>query len=435
MTTETAITTDRISKIYKLYPKPVDRLKEALSPFGKPLHKQFTALSNVSLQIQKGETVGIIGRNGSGKSTLLQIISGVLKPTTGSLQINGRVSALLELGAGFNPEFTGKQNVYIYAAILGLGRKEIDAIYPKVVEFAEIGDFIHQPVKVYSSGMYVRLAFAVAINVNPEVLVIDEALAVGDTLFQAKCFDKFREFQEKGVTILFVTHALDMITSTCSSAYLLESGVVSAQGDPKKVVDAYNRILAGASDDVAKPVEEQSEDSLSTDAAQEQSWKDGFETRQQESRYGNGKVEIVDAGIFSLSGKAEKVMVKGEYYEFRLKIRFREAVESPIYAYTIRDVKGFNIAGSNTLFQKIKTESAQPGDQYVVTFKQKMVLNQGGYLLSFGCTGFEDGKFVIYERRYDYMAFEVVSEKAGVGFLDMDPVIAIAKIETDQPNK
>ena len=432
MQSKIAITADHVSKTYKLYPRPTDRLKEALTPFRKPYHKQFTALNDVSLNIKKGETVGIIGRNGSGKSTLLQIISGVLRPTAGSVNLNGRVSALLELGAGFNPEFTGKENVYINAAILGLGKKEIDAIFPKVVEFAEIGEFIHQPVKVYSSGMYVRLAFAVAINVNPEILVIDEALAVGDTLFQAKCFDKFREFQEKGITILFVTHALDMITSTCSSAYLLEKGSVVAKGDPKKVVDAYNRILAADSEDTVKPEDSETEKDATVTAAQEESWKDNFETRHKESRYGNGKAEIIDAGIFSLAGRPEKVMLKGEYYEFRLKIRFHQEIENPIYAYTIKDVKGFSIAGSNTLFQKIKTETAQVGDLYEVSFKQKMVLNQGGYLLSFGCTGFVDGKFIVYERRYDYMAFEVVSEKAGVGFLDMDPEIGIAKIETDQ---
>ena len=289
--------------------------------------------------------------------------------------------------------------------------------------------FINQPVKVYSSGMYVRLAFAVAINVNPEILVIDEALAVGDTLFQAKCFEKFREFQKKGVTILFVTHALDMITSTCSSAYLLEKGSIVSKGDPKKVVDTYNRLLSDDSKKTSAPVESHAREGTNVDAVKIKKWKDDFETRPVESRYGNGKAQIFDAGIFSTSGHPEKIMLKGNEYEFRLKIRFHDAVEKPIYAYTIKDVKGFSIAGSNTLFQKIKTEDAQPGDIYMVTFKQKMVLNQGGYLLSFGCTGFENGKFVVYERRYDYMAFEVVSEKAGVGFLDMDPEIGITKIE------
>jgi teichoic acid transport system ATP-binding protein len=431
MTRRIAISSVDICKRYKLYQRPSDRLKEALTPFRKPLYKEFLALDNVSISVAKGETVGIIGRNGSGKSTLLQVLSGVTKPSSGKVTINGRVSALLELGAGFNPEFTGKQNAYINAAILGLGKSEIDAIYPGIVDFAAIGHFIDQPVKLYSSGMYVRLAFAVAISVNPEILIVDEALAVGDTLFQSKCFAKFREFQEKGCTILFVTHALDMITSVCSSAYLLEKGSVVVKGDPKKVVDVYNRILANESEDTPKPVDSIAEIDEPADISRDQGWKKEFQARHEESRYGNGKAEIVDAGIFSLAGRPEKVLTKGEYYEFRLKIRFHKPVKAPIYAYAIRDVKGFNIAGSNTLFQKVNTESAQAGDAYVVTFKQKMVLNQGGYLLSFGCTGFEDGNFVVYERRYDYMAFEVISEKAGVGFLDMDPEIGIVKIESD----
>ena len=208
-----AISAKNLTKAYKLYDNHSDRVKEVLNPFRKPFHRIFYALSDVSFIIQRGETVGIIGRNGSGKSTLLQIISGILQPTTGDIETHGRISALLELGAGFNPEFTGRQNIYINASILGLSKKEIENRFPEIVAFADIGDFIEQPMKIYSSGMYVRLAFAVAINVNPEILIIDEALAVGDTYFQAKCFDKFREFQEKGITILFVTHALDMITS------------------------------------------------------------------------------------------------------------------------------------------------------------------------------------------------------------------------------
>lgn len=425
-----SIRAEHVTKIYKLYNRPFDRLKEAFLPFGKRYHKQFYALNDVSLSIEKGETVGIIGRNGSGKSTLLEIVSGVLRPTSGSVERNGRVSALLELGAGFNPEFTGKQNVFINAAILGLGKREIEQIYPKVVQFAEIGPFIDQPVKFYSSGMYVRLAFAVAVHVNPEILVIDEALAVGDTMFQAKCFDKFREFQKKGVTILFVTHAMEMITSTCSSAYLLEKGAVMARGNPKEVVDAYNRLLSDESDQKGVSKKSDEESTPSVEVSKDQDWKDNFETKQKESRYGNGKVEIIDVGIFSGSGLPEKVMVKGVFYEIRMKVLFHQPVEQPIYAYTIKDVKGFSIAGTNTLFQKIETDSAEAGDVFVVTFKVKMMLNQGGYLLSLGCTGFEDGNFVVYERRYDYMALEVVSEKAGVGFVDLDPEISISKIHT-----
>lgn len=423
-----AISAKNLTKAYKLYDNHSDRVKEVLNPFRKPFHRIFNALSDVSFIIQRGETVGIIGRNGSGKSTLLQIISGILQPTTGDIETHGRISALLELGAGFNPEFTGRQNIYINASILGLSKKEIENRFPEIVAFADIGDFIEQPMKIYSSGMYVRLAFAVAINVNPEILIIDEALAVGDTYFQAKCFDKFREFQEKGITILFVTHALDMITSCCSSAILLEKGAIHSQGDPKQVVDEYNRFIT--IDTGEKQKENNSNRPIGAENINIFKNKGDEKSRinPKENRYGVGKAEIIEAGIISMEGRPEEILTKREYYEFRMKVHFHEPVNSPIYAYTIRDVKGFDITGNNTLFQKIETEDALPGDIFVVTFTQRMMLNQGGYLLSFGCTGFENGEFIVYERRYDYMAFEVVSEIAGVGFIDLAPKVAISKL-------
>lgn len=426
MNKDIAIKIKNLTKTYKLYNNHTDRVKEVLNPFRKTYHRVFNALSDISFQIQRGETVGIIGRNGSGKSTLLQIISGILQPTTGIVETNGRISALIELGAGFNPEFTGRQNVYINASILGLSKEEIEDRFPEIVAFADIGKFIEQPMKIYSSGMYIRLAFAVAINVNPEILIVDEALAVGDTYFQAKCFDKFREFQEKGITILFVTHALDMITSYCSSAFLLEKGAVFSQGDPKQVVDNYNRMLAidtGKNENsFSHPVEAENNHLIKKQGDE------NFRTNPKENRYGIGKAEIVEAGIFSNEGQPEQVLTKREYYEFRMKVCFHEPVSSPIYAYTIRDIKGFDITGNNTCFQKIVTGDALAGDIFIVTFTQRMMLNQGGYLLSFGCTGFVDGEFVVYERRYDYLAFEVVSEIAGVGFIDLAPEVAISKL-------
>ncbi len=339
------------------------------------------------------------------------------------------MSALLELGAGFNPEFTGKQNVYINAAILGLGKSEIDAIYQPIVDFADIGHFIDQPVKLYSSGMYVRLAFAMAISVNPEILIVDEALAVGDTLFQAKCFAKFREFQDKGITILFVTHALEMITSVCSSAFLLEKGAILSQGDPKKVVDAYNRLLSTEPEEMAPGKNEGCASNEDDNClSHEVQWQKKFKINPKQSRYGNGKAEIIEAGIFSSETRPEQVLTKGDVYEFRMKVRFNELVRKPIYAYTIKDIKGFSITGTNTMFQKVETEDGKPGPVYVASFRQKMVLNQGGYLLSFGCTGFENGEFIVYERRYDYMAFEVISERPGIGFVDMDPDVFVSKM-------
>jgi len=429
-----AIQVRNLTKSYKLYENHADRVKEALNPFRKPYHRLFNALSDISFDIEKGETIGIIGRNGSGKSTLLQIISGILQPTSGVVQTRGRISALLELGAGFNPEFTGMQNVYINASILGLSKEEIDARLPEILTFADIGDFIEQPMKIYSSGMYVRLAFAVAINVNPDILIVDEALAVGDTLFQAKCFDKFREFQKKGITILFVTHALDLITSHCSIAYLLEDGEIYASGKPKKVVDQYSRLIVSCAEDrPQEPRETITEEcgfreNMCATFNYEAQWAGHFHINANEDRYGDGRASIIEAGIFDMCGEPQQILTKGEKYKFCLKVRFNQAVKDPIYAYTIRDVRGLNIAGSNTLFQKVTTEDADNDDIFVATFCQKMTLTQGKYLVSFGCTGLIDGELIVYERRYDYMAFEVVSEKMGMGIVDLEPDIDVIQL-------
>ena len=239
-----AIKVDNISKLYKLYDKPSDRFKEALGLSRKKRYKEHYALDNVSFDVQRGETVGIIGTNGSGKSTILKIITGVLNPTKGNIQINGRISALLELGAGFNMEYTGLENVYLNGTMIGFSREEIDRKLQDILAFADIGEFVNQPVKTYSSGMFVRLAFAVAINIDPEILIVDEALSVGDVFFQAKCYKKFEEFKEQGKTVLFVSHDLGSISKYCERVVLLNRGVKILEGEPKEVIDTYKKILA-----------------------------------------------------------------------------------------------------------------------------------------------------------------------------------------------
>ena len=417
-----------LTKTYKLYDKHSHRVKEAFHPFRKKYHQTFNALTDISFSIKKGETVGLIGRNGSGKSTLLQCVCGIVAPTSGSIDVCGRISALLELGAGFNPEFTGRENVYLNATIMGMSQEEIDACYDQIAEFADIGSFIDQPVKTYSSGMYVRLAFAVAINVNPDILIVDEALSVGDTLFQVKCFAKFREFQEKGVTIVFVTHSVDLVTRYCNKGYLLENGRFHARGDVVEVVDEYNRLLVNCSkkDRKAKKIDRRKE-AISADKEQDAGleWEGLFKTNPQENRYGNGGATILEAGIFDLEGNGVQTMIKGQEYEFCMRILFHKQVTNPILAYTIKDIKGFDITGTNTLFQAMDTGTFGSGDLLSVTFRHKMILGAGGYLLSFGCAGFEDDNYVIFERRYDYMTFEVVSEKPNVGFLDLESVITL----------
>lgn len=431
MSQEIIINATDITKSYKLYDSHSDRVRETFHPFRKKYHNVFNALNNVSLQVKRGETVGIIGRNGSGKSTLLQIVAGILQPTLGRISVNGRISALLELGAGFNPEFTGRQNVYINAAILGLTNDEIDARFSEIAAFADIGDFIDQPVKTYSSGMYVRLAFAIAISVNPDILIVDEALAVGDAYFQAKCFAKFREFQKMGITILFVTHALDMITSYCSSAYLLEQGSVYASGSPKDVVDEYNRLIVDcarrspkepASMDSAPGLKSPDKDLEMTRGKQ---WEGLFQLNPNENRYGDGKAEIIEAGIFTVEGEAVQALIKGEMYEFRIKTRFHSTIQNPIFAYTIKDVKGFDLSGTNTYFQDIDTGTVHEGEFILSKFTHMMNLNPGEYLLSFGCAGHEDGKYVVYERRYDHLKFNVVSDQMRVGIFDLNSEISI----------
>ena len=249
-----------VSKIYNIYKRPQDRLLQmglsgisAITPYKcRPVHDSFHAVKGVSLKVRSGETVGIVGRNGSGKSTLLQLICGVLEPSSGSVNVNGRVAALLELGAGFSPEFTGKENVFLNAAILGLPRKEIERRYADIVDFADIGDFIDRPVKTYSSGMYIRLAFSVAINVDPDILVVDEALAVGDEAFQRKCFARIEEIKKRGATILFVSHSAQSVVQLCDRAILLDAGELLIEGSPKIVVSQYQRLVNSSAEDTTR---------------------------------------------------------------------------------------------------------------------------------------------------------------------------------------
>ncbi|TKB05991.1 ABC transporter ATP-binding protein [Desulforhopalus sp. IMCC35007] len=439
------IAVKNVTKIFRLYNRQLDRIREALSFFGrKAYHHPFYALKNITFTIHRGDTVGIVGRNGSGKSTLLQIICGILQPTAGSAQVWGRISALLELGAGFNPEFTGRENVYLNGEILGISRQEMDDCFEDIESFAAIGEFIDQPVKSYSSGMYVRLAFAVAINVNPDILIVDEALSVGDTAFQAKCFAKFREFQNNGVTILFVTHSMDLISRYCNNAILLEQGQMIKLGPAKDIVDEYNRLIVDCSEAQMVRTEESDAsaadmDTTDYDVPEKKSSKRilthlratelAYQLNPSENRYGNGKAEIIEVGIDSLSEKEKYSFVHGEKYRFWFKTLFHETIKDPITAYTIKDVKGFDITGTNTLFQKKDLGVVNAGEIILTEFDQRMMLNPGGYLLSFGCAGFDEGGYVVYDRRYDMITFDVVSDRSSVGLFDLGSEIKISRVK------
>ena len=433
---EVAIRVDDVSKLYKLYDKPSDRLKESLGLTRKKLYKEHYALHNVSFDVKRGETVGIIGTNGSGKSTILKIITGVLNPSGGHVEIDGRISALLELGAGFNMEYTGIENIYLNGTMIGFSREEIDAKMQDILDFADIGDFVHQPVKTYSSGMFVRLAFAVAINIDPEILIVDEALSVGDVFFQAKCYKKFEDFKKMGKTILFVSHDLGSISKYCDRVVLLNRGKKLAEGTPKERVSMYKRIMVNQdkAEEIAahqmdmSSLEEDDEKEIK-EAACEGQWKNHYNLNPDVDEYGNGAAEIEDFAIIDENGNYTNAIVKGTRFRLKSKVKFKQDVHDPIFTYTFKNIQGVAITGTNTMYEKKDVPLAKEGETYVATFEQDMFLQGGEYLLSMSCTGYRDGEFQVYHRLYDVCNVTVVSDKNTVGFYDMNSVTTVEKIE------
>lgn len=426
--TKNAITVSNVTKIYQLYDKPIDRLKEALNPLHKVYHKDFYALNQLSFEVKKGETVGIIGTNGSGKSTILKIITGVLTPTTGSVEVEGVISALLELGAGFNMDYTGIENIYMNGTMMGFSRKEMDDKMQDILDFADIGDFVYQPVKTYSSGMFVRLAFALAINVEPEILIVDEALSVGDVFFQSKCYRRMEEIRKKGTTILMVTHDMGSIIKYCDRVVLLNRGNFVAEGAPGRMVDLYKKILANQMDALDEELQEMEEDmtDFSGDSAPKQKkqkdglMKDKLTINAKRTEYGDGRAEIFDLGLFDERGNLTNLLLKGETFTIKEKIRFHTEIQAPIFTYTIKDKKGTDLTGTNTMFEGTDIKPVKQGDEYEVAFTQKMTLQGGEYLLSMSCTGFEGGEHVVYHRLYDVANITVISNKNTVGVYDME---------------
>ena len=412
-----AIRVNNLSKVYNLYEKPIDRLKETLSPFKRIYHKSFYALNDISFDVEQGETVGIVGTNGSGKSTILKIITGVLTPTQGSVEIKGKISALLELGAGFNMEYTGIENIYLNGTMMGFTKKEMEEKLKDILDFADIGDFVYQPVKTYSSGMLVRLAFATAINVEPEILIVDEALSVGDVFFQAKCFNKINEIKQKGTTILLVTHDMSSIIKYCDKAILLNRGNFVEEGKPNKIVDLYKKILANQYDP------NKTEATVEAAAIQvdgKKKWMSQLSVNPEQNIYGDKRAEIVDVGLFDEQERLTNLIMKGKEFTIKMKVKFNETISEPIFAFTIKDTKGTELAGTNTLVENTGVRMVEAGKTYVVSFTQKMMLQGKDYLISLGCTGFENGEFVIYDRMYDVINISVISNKNTVGVYDMD---------------
>ena len=417
---EMAIQVKDLSKVYKLYNKPSDRLKETLG-FHVDAREHY-ALKHVNFEIRKGETVGIIGTNGSGKSTILKIITGVLNPTGGEVNVDGRISALLELGAGFNMEYTGIENVYLNGTMLGFTKEEIDERLDNILEFADIGDFVNQPVKSYSSGMFVRLAFAVAINIDPEILIVDEALSVGDVFFQAKCYRKFEDFKKEGKTILFVSHDLGSITKYCDRAILLNQGEKICEGTPKEAVDIYKKVLVHQFD----PSELETDSRMNDVEDVSANWKDSVVVNPKLIEYGEKIAEITDYAILDDKGLITNTLMKGSTFSVRMKVDFHEEIKEPIYAFTIKNLQGIEITGTNTMYEKADVKGKKEGESQEITFTQKLDLQGGEYLISLGCTGYRNGEFVVFHRLYDVCSLTVISDRNTVGYYDMNSKVTLS---------
>lgn len=399
----TVIKLENVSKVYKIFDKPSDRLKESLHPFGKRYSRDFYALKKISLTIKKGETVGFIGKNGAGKSTLLKILTGVLTPTGGKIEIKGRVAALLELGAGFNPDMTGLENIYLSGMIMGYTREEIGKKLPEITEFADIGDFINQPVKMYSSGMFARLAFAVNINVEPDILIVDEALSVGDMAFQNKCYKKFNEFRKNGKTVLFVTHDIGLVLNFCNSAVFLENGQVKFFGTAKAAVDEYKKSI------VKIERQEEEEEAESGKENEATVWKEHMRLNREMLEYGDKAIEITDYGIFDEEDKLSFVVESDEKIKIKFRIKANREEEEPIFAISIKDIKGTELIGTNTVAEKMLTGRFKEKETAEIEFRQALNLQTGDYTVSFGCVKYEGDNLRIYHRLYDCMFIKVVA--------------------------
>ena len=421
---EPVIRIEHLNKIYKLYDHRRDRVRDALGlTGGKKLYHEHFALKDVNLTVKKGETVGIIGTNGSGKSTLLKIITGVLNPSGGQVAIDGRISALLELGAGFNMEFTGIENIYLNGTMTGFSKSEIDAKLKDILEFADIGEFAYQQVKTYSSGMFVRLAFAVAINIDPEILIVDEALSVGDVFFQNKCYHKFEEFRKAGKTILFVSHDLSSISRYCDRVVLLDKGKKISEGPPKEIIDMYKKVLVHQLDN---------EGSVSASSGAggnkgEGKWKDKMSLNPSPDTYGNGLADILDFCCVDNSGEITNTIIKGDSFSIKVRCLFHEKISQPIIAVSFKNRMGVEITGTNTMFEHIDTGEPVKGDVLTATFTQDMCLQGGEYLISLGLVGYRNGEFTVYNRIYDAFSINCVSSKDTTGYFDMGMETTVKK--------
>ncbi|MHA7965774.1 ABC transporter ATP-binding protein [Paenibacillus sp. CAU 1782] len=423
MSKQFALEINSVSKKYKVYKKPYHRLMELFN-LGSS-YQEVEALRGISFKVEKGQTYGIVGPNGSGKSTLLQIVTGILQPTEGNVRVSGRISALLELGAGFNMEYTGRENIFLYASILGVEKKEIEEKLDEIINFAQIGDFIDRPVKTYSSGMYVRLAFAVAINVEPEILIVDEALAVGDESFQRKCFRKFEELKEKGVTILLVTHSLGLVKLFCDKAVLIYKGKLIEQGHPNHVINVYTKLVSEIENGNSEPSDELQEKTI---IVQENELNEKVKYESDEFRYGNKDGEIIDFRVYGENDNYSNIFKHGEKIHILIKLKYNTFVSSSLAAYTVKTISGVEVTGTNTDFEQLKLTNYKEGELVEVLFVQNVALNAGDYVISLGLIELAEEKIIVMDRRYDVTTFKVIESKKATGLVDPNADVFINKI-------
>ena len=439
--TDVAIRINGLYKNYKMFARKKDRLLETIIP-GLERHGTFKAMENFNLEVKKGEVLGVLGKNGAGKSTLLKMITGVVTPTAGTIEVQGKISSLLELGTAFNMDLTGYANIYQHGQVMGLSNEEIKAKENEIIEFADIGDHLYQPVKTYSSGMFARLAFACAINVDPDILIVDEVLSVGDMAFQLKCFKKFQQFKEKGKTILFVTHNIADILRNCTRTIIIDSGKKIFDGSVKDGVEKYKKIIVGLDEtknDDIQDTEETDEEILKQNPYQKktskttklgETWKEKCNENPDLIDYGNGKAEVIDYGVFDENENLTSMIENDRDVILKSKIRFNENIQDPVFTMTLKDFKGLEIGGTNTLIEGIATEKFEKGDVVTVTFKQRLNVAPGKYTLSFSCTHFNSkGDLEVLNRKYDALLVEVLSMKNTVGLMRIDSKIKIEKQE------
>ncbi len=458
MSSEISINVNNISKDFQIYNDSSDRLRQFIYPQVRRLfrlptkhyYKNFRALQNVSFVVNKGETVGIVGRNGAGKSTLLQIICGTLFPSAGAVTVNGRIAALLELGAGFNVEYTGLENVYLNAALMGITREEVSKKLDDILQFADIGDFIHQPIKTYSSGMTVRLAFAVAINVEPDILIVDEALSVGDELFQRKCFSKIEEIKARGATILFVSHSGATVVGLCDRAILIDGGELLLSGEPKKIVGLYQKLMFSSADTRAEVRSNIQRDQEKIDTkhalnskhttvdvvspatkmlAIRESYDPGLVSASLVEYVSNGAT-ITDPHIVLDGFGRVNNLVMGGRYTYRFTVYFQRACSSVRFGMLIKTVSGIELGGATTAKDMLSTLSAvDEGASYVVSFEFDCALAPGVYFLNAGVSGDVAGVMSHLHRLLDAVSFRVLPEKVSImtGIVDfkIQPALAV----------